>query len=213
MAALGVLIDNTKSRTSITSDVVSIDFDVLIDESHEWTSDVTTNEVEEGSDIADHIRNQPDRVSFTGQISNANLYPEVTSASSESATGQVDSAGGNDRIQTTFDLLRKLHETRQVVTVYTKHRTYTDMALTSCNIPRNASIGDSLQFTLQFTKIRIVSTQTVLVPPGISAKRSAKEGGANSATSKKAATQKDASKVQNKTPERRTSVLRGIIGQ
>ena len=206
MAKIGVLIDPTKSRTLINSDLISVDFDVLIDESHEWTSEVTTNEVEEGAPIADHIRNQADKLSFTGHISNADLYPEVASLSSSESIGQIDNSGDTDRIQTTFDLLRELHESRTVVTVYTKHKIYTDMALTSCNIPRNAGIGDAMQFSLQFTKIRIVSTQTTQVPTGISNKN-------KTAAKKKTAAQKDAGKKKNTTPKRQTSILSGILNK
>lgn len=213
MANLGVLVDNTKSRTSIADDVISVDFDVLLEESHEWSADVTTSEVEQGAPISDHIRLQPDRVTFTGFISNANLYPEVSSAASQTVTGQVDSQGGLDRVQTTFDLLRAIHENRQTVTVYTKNRTYSDMALTSCNIPRTSGTGDSLQFSLQFTKIRIVNTQTTQVPAGISAKKSAKDGGADGAVAKKSQTQQKAGKQQSKEPERQSSILKGIFGQ
>ena len=164
--SIGILIDVGQSITSVYSDVVSLDLDVTQDEAHEWSNDVTQFPVELGSQITDHIQPLPDKLTISGVITN--------SAIGENALEELN--GGDDRVQTAFDLLLKLKEDRILLTVYTKHKVYTDMALKSVNLPRDSAIGDSIKFKMEFVNVRLVETQTVEVPDGISKKRDKKAG-------------------------------------
>ena len=119
--SIGILIDVGQSITSVYSDVISLDLDVTQDEAHEWSNDVTQFPVELGSQITDHIQPLPDKLTISGVITN--------SAIGENALEELN--GGDDRVQTAFDLLLKLKEDRILLTVYTKHKVYTDMALKS----------------------------------------------------------------------------------
>jgi hypothetical protein len=157
--AVGVLLDVGKSFTSFENSTISIDLDVTQDEAHEWKNDVTLYPVEEGSQISDNIRRMPDKLTITGWITDSPINDESTSSDNTSS-----------RVSTTFGLLHDLMEARELMTVYTRHKVYTNMALQSCNIPRNGDIGEALNFTLEFVNVRIVSTQTVDVPAGISKK-------------------------------------------
>ena len=171
--SIGLLIDVGKSLTLIESDVISIDLDVTLDEAHEWLNDVVTNPVEIGSPIADHIQQQPDKLTITGMISDSPITDSIVS--------QLNSIGDSEfgtRAQTAFDLLRALMASKKLVTVYTRYRIYTDMALASINIPRSAGLGEAIQFTAQFTHVRMVETKTVDVPAGVSRNKDAKADGA-----------------------------------
>ena len=181
--------------------VTSIDFDVTMDEAHEWSNDVTTNQVEIGSPITDHIQPQPDRLTITGMISDSPLNLETQSEISALV-------GADERVQTAFDFLRKMHEKRLLLVVYTKHKIYQDMALAACNIPRSAGVGQAINFTPQFTHVRVVSTHTVDVPPGISRKLDKKAG---TDVKRKTQTQSKAGAVQNKAVQS-SSILAGILG-
>lgn len=178
--SVGLLIDIGKSLTLIQSALISVDLDVMIDESHEWLNDVVTSPVEVDSPISDHIQPQPDKLTITGMISDSPISDSVISQLSTIG----DSSFGT-RTQTTFDLLRELMAARQLVTVYTRYRIYNDMALASINIPRSAGMGEAIQFTAQFTHVRLVEVQTVNVPAGISRKKDGKVGGRNSSVAHK----------------------------
>ena len=171
--SIGLLIDVGKSLTLIESDLISVDLDVTLDEAHEWLSDVVTNPVEIGSPITDHIQQQPDKLTITGFISDSPITDSI--ASQLSTIG--DSEFGT-RAQTAFDLLRALMASKKLVTVYTRYRIYTDMALASINIPRSAGLGEAIQFTAQFTHVRMVETKTIDVPSGVSRNKEAKADGA-----------------------------------
>ena len=169
--SIGILYDVGRSNDFVLQEdaqgnLFSLDLDVTQDEAHEWSNDVTQFPVEIGSPITDHIQPQPDKVSMSGIISN--------SAIGEVALNKINN--GDDLVQNAFDLLRKLMDDRILVTVYTRYKVYTDMALKSCNIPRDAGIGDSIKFKLEFVNVRMVNTQTVDVPAGISKKLDKKSG-------------------------------------
>lgn len=206
--SVGILIDIGRSLTSFKSEIVSIDLDVTQDEAHEWTNDVTTNPVENGSPIADHIMPMPDKVTITGMVSNSAIS-DAAIQQLQNEFGGVDGNVALSRVQTTFDLLRQLKEDRKLVTVYTRYKVYTDMALNSVNIPRSASIGDSINFTASFTHIRIVNTQRVDVPPGIGVKGKQ----SSRAVTNKTMPQKDAGNrqaIQGYVAPKSSSVLSGI---
>lgn len=176
---IGLYYGGPNFSTSVFSGIASLDFDATLDELHEWKSEVTQNPVETGSPITDHVIEKPDKLRLQGVITNSPLRGELA--------GQY--FGGDTqspRIQTAFDAIRALHKAREVVIVYTKHAVYDNMVIESVSIPRNAQIGEEIQFTMELVNIRLVSTQMVTTPPGISAKKKA------STVGKKAEPQKTA---------------------
>jgi len=202
--SVGILVDIGTSLTKFASATFSIDLDVTMDEVHEWQNDVTTNPVETGSPITDHIQSMPDKITITGMISDSGISDAVIKEFSN-----VDSSEFLTRVQTAFDLLYKLKDERKLVTVYTKYKVYTDMAVSSLSIPRNSTIGDSINFTAEFMKVRLVNTQTVDMPKAISAKKTAKTG---KSVQRKTEAKKDNGKVATPdlTKSQSSSVLKSV---
>jgi len=166
---IGFYYGGPTSSTKVFGGIASIDFDATLDELHDWRNEVTQNPVESGSPVTDHVIERPDRLKLTGTITNSPLRGEFA--------GQYF-GGDNEspRIQTAFDAIRELFKSRDVVVVYTKHAIYTDMVIESVSIPRNAQIGEEVQFTMELVNVRFVDTQLVKLPPGISAKNDKKAG-------------------------------------
>jgi hypothetical protein len=69
-----------------------------------------------------------------------------------------------DHARLVYDELRGLSLRGDVVSVLTPLREYDNLVLTSVEVTREASTGDSLPVSLSFTRIRRVSVQTVDVP-------------------------------------------------
>lgn len=188
--SVGLIYDPRKSPTSITNDIITIDLDVMSDEVHEWGNDVTENPVELGAPVADHIQEKAKKLTITGMITDTPIDPAVIGQFAGSIDGGLFSA----RLQTHFDFLDSLSKLRATLIVYTRYKVYTDMALVSCNISRSTGLGEALPFTLQFIHIRLVQTQTVDVPPGISRKIDKK---IDKATANKTQPAANAGKVEN----------------
>ena len=190
---LGLFFGGQKFQSTFGNQYGNIELDAMLDESHEWGAEATSNPVEEGAPVTDHVIEQADKLSIRGVVTDAPLN------ASASILGFIGGGSADNKTQTVFDLLDTLIKKREVLTVYTKHKTYSDMVLTSVTIPRSASVGEAVEFSAEFIHIRKVATQTVDVPDGVSAKPEAKAGGAGGAVSKKASATKAAGKKQAQT--------------
>lgn len=163
------------------SDVGNLEFNTIDSETHDWKRDVTTNPVENGSPISDHIIDQPDTLTITGMISNAPILGLVNEVS-----GLIDgSLSGQDYVAQAIDMLDALRKSKQLVTIYTRYKTYTNMVLQSVNIPRTPDNGDAVVFTIQAINIRIVTSQKTTIPTGLGVNKqstSTKKAGASNST-------------------------------
>lgn len=130
----------------------ALELDASLRETHSARNEVTQHPVERGSAVSDHIRPLPDGLVIEGVVSNAPLArPGLVADSAENVT-RADSA---------YLQLLELRNSGQLVTVTTKRRTYTNMALTDLTVPGDASIGDALQFTATFVQVTVVDSRTV----------------------------------------------------
>ncbi len=176
----------------------NIELDAALDENHEWSAEATSNPVEVGAPVTDHVIDQSDKLKIKGFVTDTPL-------TSSQSLPQIS------RSQDVFDLLYELIKLKEPMTVYTKHRIYDDMILTNVNIPRTAGVGEAIEFSAEFINIRKVATQMVDVPDGINPKKDAKAGGANGSTAKKAEPTKDAGKKQPETVQKPSSTLSRVL--
>jgi len=201
---IGLYFGGEKFQTIFGNVFGNIELDAVLSEDHQWASDVTTNPVEEGAPVADHIIDVADKLRLKCFVTDAPLV------ASQSVTGNYNTATAGTRTQPVFDLLYRLKQARAVVMVYTRHASYDNMAITDISITRTAETGEALEFDVSFVNIRQVATQTVDLPPGISAKKEDKAGGKKSAIAKKSEPKKDAGKkaaTPVKPPEKVSSTL------
>ncbi len=196
---IGIFYGGLGVSSWIDGGFASIDIDATLDEKHEWKVEATKNPVEEGAPITDHVIEHSDKLSISGTITNSPLRGEL-------AGQYFGGLNQEPRTQTTFDLLYELIKRREMVTIYTKHAIYDNMIIENISIPRNSKIGEEIQFSMDAVNIRLVETQLVDVPPGISRKKDKK---ADDATKKKAEPQKDGGKKTN--TDKSGSVLKGIF--
>ena len=176
----------------------NIELDAALDENHEWSAEATSNPVEVGAPVTDHVIDESDKLKIKGFVTDTPL------TASQSLT-QIS------RSQDVFDLLYELIKLKEPMTVYTKHKVYDEMVLTNVTIPRTAGVGEAIEFSAEFINIRKVATQMVDVPDGISQKKDAKAGGANGSAAKKAEPTKDAGKKQPETVQKPSSTLSRVL--
>lgn len=203
---IGLFFGGEQFKTMFGNEFGNIELDATLSEGHEWQADATTNPVEIGADVTDHVIPVNDRISIRGFVTDAPLNGIIGNI-----TSIINGSSGGKRTQAVFGLLYQLIKARLPMTVVTKYHIYTDMVLTAVNIPRDRSTGEAIEFNAEFLHIRLVSTQTVDVPAGISEKKSAKS---DAATGNKTEPAKNQGKVQPEsggTPKSQ-SVLSGILG-
>lgn len=136
--ALSILFGRKYDRTSIGSVVL----DAVLSEDHTYNSRVTNYPIENGLVISDHIINEPETVQITGVVSDTPLY---------------SLAPFNNSINV-FNRLVEIHNRRERITVVTGIKVYTDMVITSLQIPKNVDTGQSLTFVIDLQKIFLDSS-------------------------------------------------------
>lgn len=135
--ALSLLYGKKYDKGKISSEFGSIIFDTLVTENHHVSSRATSYPIEFGTLISDHIIKDPDTVSISGVISDTPLNIFAPSNRSVAA----------------FNQLLLLQARRIVVTLVTGIKVYTNMAITSMDVPRNINTGQTLTFNIEFQKI------------------------------------------------------------
>lgn len=165
--------------------------DASLNESHSRSATVTDHEIEDGTNISDHIRLNPDKLIIQGLISDVPLstiglifgtgisaltggVKELipggfgTAAAQAAGLGLGSLAGlitGTPRDPSdAFKYLEELFNDRQKFTVVTKLKRYDSMVIENLDVPRNSTVGGGLEFTIAMKKIKIVKSATVLVP-------------------------------------------------
>ena len=159
--------------------VGNLEFDCLDSETHEWAREVTTNPVENASPIADHIIEQPDQITITGMISNAPIRGYL-----EQIGGIIDGSINDDLVAQAFAKLDDLRKSHELVTIYTRYRTYENMLIQSISIPRSPDNGDAIVFTLQAIQVRIVTSQSTSLPKGLGVKKTGTGAGKSNSKDK-----------------------------
>lgn len=131
---------------------LAVELDVSTSEVQTLTATVTDHPVEEGSNIADHIRDDPDELQIDGVITNTPLeyMASLRNSGSRAENGWLD--------------LIDIKESHAPVTVMTPERTHENMVITSLSRTRTASIGDAVQVSLKLKSIRKVSALTADAP-------------------------------------------------
>lgn len=184
MNLVGFLFPPSAPRKYLEDDFGSLELDLVLEETHEWKVEATTNPVETGSPISDHIILHPDKLRVRGFISDQSINLSFN-------LFDKSKYGSQSKTEFAFEMLRGMMKGKDVVTIYTKNRTYPNMVMTDLTIPRSSTIGEAMEVTMEFLEIRKVTTILVDLPKGISSKKEGKSGTPNQ---RKGESSKDAGK-------------------
>lgn len=124
-------------------------FDAVLKTSHTSKVTATSHPVEYGANISDHAFVEPKEISI-----------EVGVSDCETGKGTF---GNGSRSLNAFKALMKLQEARQLISVVTRFKTYSNMLITSVSVPDDYTTMSSFKATLMLKEIPIVSTSTVKV--------------------------------------------------
>lgn len=149
--------------------------DAVESENHQMTAEATQYEIEDGSDISDHIINRGKLLTIEGIISDdpitilqtGLLSRTVSSLTPGFLKSKLSYGLGGDKSKPSkeaFDQLEKIYDNKIPVIIITGLKKYDNMILEDLNIPRTSQTVRSLRFTATFRQIRIVSTVMVAAP-------------------------------------------------
>jgi len=131
------------------NEIGAITLDATLQEVHSRTADITDHPVEGGGTIQDHITNAPKRVEMTGFVTNTPV----------TILGIGSSA---DRVQSAFDELERIFDSREPFTVVSGYKVYENMAFESLDMPRRRE--GAIRFTARLKQLTITQSETVSIP-------------------------------------------------
>lgn len=154
----------------VLAQIDTVTLDASIRETHSTRVKITDHPVEQGVDISDHLRQEPDRVTIEGVVTNTplgNTQPAFVSVAGNQNTPPFSflrtSIYVMNLAENAYYALLDLAGADNLITVVTALRVYENMAMESLDVPRDAKIGQSVKFTATFKEVQIVLNQTVTV--------------------------------------------------
>lgn len=127
--------------------------DGYLEETHIRKSKVTRYPIEQGSDITDHIKNDPDGVIINGVVTNTPLLTSV-----------ILGVPLGDRVTEVLQALERIRSEKQLVSVVTSLKVYNNMAIEDFAPVKNTTTGQSMEFSITLTNVIKVTNQTTTIP-------------------------------------------------
>lgn len=161
MAATAII---ARSRTTIDT----IEVDATMSELHTASNVVTDHPVEQGSNVSDHSRPEPDGLQLDCIVSNSPLPrgAQTRQITQDTDAGSFDFSVPDEqttpgRARNVYDQLLKLRNTGALVKVVTALRTYggtekEGMEIVNLSVPRDSKTAGGLRFSITFKQVRIV---------------------------------------------------------
>lgn len=160
MAQLEVLFGIAK-RTRIGV----VNLDASVSETHTKRNEIPNHPVEEGSDIADHVRRVPEEIVINGLVSN---YPIAILASLTAASPiEGDSSPIGDRTGEAYKRLREIMDTAELIDVVTSLWDYTNMIISDMRVEREAATGNVINATITCKEVVLAQIETVEAPENL----------------------------------------------
>lgn len=144
----------------------AIVIDVCYEETHDLGNIITDHPVEQGADISDHVRPEPDRVTLHCWVSNTPIsQAEMTRAVAlgvATSSNQVQQVPG--RGKAVFDKLYDLRNQGTLVSVVTTLKTYgvsskQGMVIERLSVPRTTKNYDGLEWTVTLKQVFVVENK------------------------------------------------------
>jgi hypothetical protein len=131
-------------------------FEIDLNEHYSFSNKVTELPLEDGSIVSDHVVALPDEILIQGFIGKTKMV-----ALDGSDDFYSDDPMG--RIQQAYFELKRLKESRQLLTIEMGLEPFRNMIITEFDIGRDASAGADLKFNMTFKRVKIVKSETTTI--------------------------------------------------
>jgi hypothetical protein len=175
--AVSMIFSSPKFKGSIDGSVGFIEFDLVLKESHEWKTSPTSNPIENGADITDHVIMEQDKLILNGYVTNSSIDIDLASFIGGTVAAYTPFGASSilseaiykkpKKVLEAFQMLYKLKEAGKEVSIVTTIKVYKDMVISNISIPREPSDGDAIEVKIELVHIQKVDVEMVEVPKGI----------------------------------------------
>jgi hypothetical protein len=168
--AVSMIFSSPKFKGSIDGSVGFIEFDLVLKESHEWKTSPTSNPIENGADITDHVIMEQDKLILNGYVTNSSIDIDLASFIGGTVAAYTPFGASSilseaiykkpKKVLEAFQMLYKLKEAGKEVSIVTT-------IISNISIPREPSDGDAIEVKIELVHIQKVDVEMVEVPKGI----------------------------------------------
>jgi hypothetical protein len=147
------------------SQIQPITAQVTIEEDHYDELVITEHPVEQGAAITDHAYKKMPELIVRFGWSNSGVQSLLNTLEGALSLVTGDGTGGDfNYMQTVYNQLLALQESRIPIDITTGKRKYTNMLIRSLSVPTKAESEHSLYVTAVFRNILLVTTQVATIP-------------------------------------------------
>lgn len=146
-----------------TSHPIALGFDAIPSENNENENIGSTNPIEDGSFVSDHIRTNPEKATFTAIISQASLQ-NFLGLNGGAGRGTV-LANSSDPITDAYNYIHDtIFRAKAIFDFVSGLKVYQNFFMSEFRVNRDASTGMALSCTFTIQELVFVSTQVVNAP-------------------------------------------------
>lgn len=140
--------------------VGGVSLDLVLDENHSKSAEVTENPLQDGRAISDGIYLKLREGSLTGLVSNHSLkHTEELEKENQNAEGLLNIAQWQplkNRAAEAWNELKAVMEAKQTVTIVTALEVYENVAMTNIETTLDGESGDALAIRITFKQVKTV---------------------------------------------------------
>lgn len=143
--------------------VGSVELDLILDEEHSKSAQVTENPLQDGRAISDGIFLELQEGSLTGLVTNHSVKlaeeraKQLDLQDSETLMAEAENYQLENRAKQAWIDLKAVMDAKQPVTIVTSLEVYDNVAITNISTERNGDSGDALEIKVSFRQILTVS--------------------------------------------------------
>lgn len=143
--------------------VGSVELDLILDEDHSKSAQVTENPLQDGRAISDGIFLELQEGSLTGLVTNHSVKiaekraKQLELQDSETLMAEAENYQLENRAKQAWVDLKAVMDAKQPVTIVTSLEVYDNVAITNISTERNGDSGDALEIKVSFRQIITVS--------------------------------------------------------
>lgn len=143
--------------------VGSVELDLILDEEHSKSAQVTENPLQDGRAISDGIFLELQEGSLTGLVTNHSVKlaeeraKQLDLQDSETLMAEAKNYQLENRAKQAWIDLKAVMDAKQPVTIVTSLEVYDNVAITNISTERNGDSGDALEIKVSFRQILTVS--------------------------------------------------------
>ena len=143
--------------------VGSVELDLILNEDHSKSAQVTENPLQDGRAISDGIFLELQEGSLTGLVTNHSVKraeeraKQLELQDSETLMAEAKNYQLENRAKQAWVDLKAVMDAKQPVKIVTSLEVYDDVAITNISTERNGDSGDALEIKVSFSQILTVS--------------------------------------------------------